>query len=495
MSDIQQLLQLQPNPGIQRDGTDFDIKQLGYVDGKWVRFQRGKPRKMGGFKRIVAALNGPIRALNVTPVNNTARVLSCSTSGLQSLVVDRNGDQVGATVNRTPAGFVTNSKNMWSVASMYDDASGADQSIILAVATVSSDAVDTTNVGQVYYGNSYADAIFTPVTGVTCRGVFVTQPYAIYYGANGQVTWSNVNEPLNVLTGDAGSDRITNNTIVAGLPLSTGSGPGGLLFSLDSVIRMDWVGGQSIFRFSKLTTNSSIISQNAVIEMDGVFYWAGVDKFYVSDGQNVKELPNTMNVNWFFDNLNIANGAKVWVARNTRFGEIIWHFPYGANTECSHAVVFNVREQCWYDYESSRTAGIDYFEKPIKASVDNSLYLHEFGKDKVEGATTTAIESYFKTSGVGILSVEQAINRWSRLIRVEPDLIQTGNMTLSIVTKEFANSNEITAGSYVFSNTTEKIDMRVQGRIIELKFTSNVVGGDYEFGRTLLHVEAGDPRS
>jgi hypothetical protein len=39
------------------------------------------------------------------------------------------------------------------------------------------------------------------------------------------------------------------------------------------------------------------------------------------------------------------------------------------------------------------------------------------------------------------------------------------------------------------------IDMRVQGRIVELKFTSNVVGGYYEFGRTLLHVEAGDPRS
>ena len=35
---------LQVKPGIQRDGTQFAAPT--YVDGKWVRFQRNRPRKI-----------------------------------------------------------------------------------------------------------------------------------------------------------------------------------------------------------------------------------------------------------------------------------------------------------------------------------------------------------------------------------------------------------------------------------------------------------------
>jgi hypothetical protein len=36
--------------GIQRDGTIFDSPM--FVDGQWCRFQRGRPRKMGGYRGI-----------------------------------------------------------------------------------------------------------------------------------------------------------------------------------------------------------------------------------------------------------------------------------------------------------------------------------------------------------------------------------------------------------------------------------------------------------
>ena len=41
---------LDTKAGIQRDGTIFD-KEF-YSDGQWVRFQRGRPRKMGGYSAI-----------------------------------------------------------------------------------------------------------------------------------------------------------------------------------------------------------------------------------------------------------------------------------------------------------------------------------------------------------------------------------------------------------------------------------------------------------
>ena len=34
--------------GIKRDGTKFEGEN--YTDGQWCRFQRGLPRKMGGYK-------------------------------------------------------------------------------------------------------------------------------------------------------------------------------------------------------------------------------------------------------------------------------------------------------------------------------------------------------------------------------------------------------------------------------------------------------------
>ncbi len=53
------------------------------------------------------------------------------------------------------------------------------------------------------------------------------------------------------------------------MSLRPGNGPGGLLWSLGSVVRQDWIGGDSIFKFSTLSRQSSILSANSVIEYDG----------------------------------------------------------------------------------------------------------------------------------------------------------------------------------------------------------------------------------
>jgi hypothetical protein len=60
---------LDTKPGIQRDGTLFD-KEF-YVDGQWVRFQRGRPRKIGGYRQITDSLAGPSRGIFVVPRSNS----------------------------------------------------------------------------------------------------------------------------------------------------------------------------------------------------------------------------------------------------------------------------------------------------------------------------------------------------------------------------------------------------------------------------------------
>jgi hypothetical protein len=129
-----------------------------------------------------------------------------------------------------------------------------------------------------------------------------------------------------------------------------------------------------------------------------------------------------------------------------------------------------------------------------------SLYQHEIGVDKVFGGGSTAIESYFETNNLGWITggpSQQALfgdNYWLRLERVEPDFIQAGNIDLYVTGKPFAQSEDYTAGPYVFTPDTGKVDMREQRREPRLKFVSNVVGGNYQLGVVLLSADLGDVR-
>ena len=111
------------------------------------------------------------------------------------------------------------------------------------------------------------------------------------------------------------------------------------------------------------------------------------------------------------------------------------------------------------------------------------------------------MDSFFTTLDYGSPSggfdpnVRSGMDNWTRTTRIEPDFVQTGDMTVELIGQEFANSSEITTGPFTFSPTTEKIDMRTQSRNVRLKFRSNVQGGHYETGRVLIHTVPGDGRS
>jgi hypothetical protein len=83
---------LSVKPGIQRDGTQFasDI----FVDGEWVRFQRGLPRQMGGYDGIFLNATGISRGMTMTSTNGLNYVVSGYNNGLEQWSTD-NDDRVG----------------------------------------------------------------------------------------------------------------------------------------------------------------------------------------------------------------------------------------------------------------------------------------------------------------------------------------------------------------------------------------------------------------
>lgn len=433
MSEIQKVSLVQSKPGIRRDGTNLDGEN--YADGKWVRFQRGRPKKMGGYSRSSSFLSGPVRDVQVWSRGQLNNVFTFSGHQIEVTQIDENGS--GSSVTRvTPlADFTGNDEFLWSTDTMFDAAVGSEATIVLAVPTKTLSNIDDFTEYGLYFGLADGSAEFEKVAdtnAVASGGVFVTSPYAVLYGSDGKVTWSNANEPQNYTTGDAGSARVTGSKIVQGHALRSGSGASGLLWALDSVIKMEYIGGNAIFRFSKVGV-SSILAQNSVIEYDGVFYWIGIDRFLTSNGATVAEVPNDMNLNWFFDNLNYAQRQKIWAMKIPRFGEIWWFFPRGDATECTHAIILNLREQCWYDCELARSAG---------------FYSQVFRYPIMFGADTNRNRSVVLTIESGTISIGDVVTgETSGATGVVVSFISDTEVVVELTSSvEFTNSESLTSG-------------------------------------------------
>ena len=498
---------LTTKPGIKRDGTVFEGDY--YVDGQWVRFQRGLPRKIKGYRSIGRYLPEICRGLHTYTKNNFIYCHAGSSSYVQRFTLDANGN-ASVLADRTPAGFASNGNNNWMFDVMYSSVS-LSNSIIAHVSPDLNNIANNTN-GAIYMGDLTGTAALTaislPANANASGGIVVLHPYLVYYGNDGLVGWSAPGNPADLTGTGSNVARVTGQKIVKGMPLRAGSGsaPAGLLWSYDSLIRMSFTGGSTGFQFDTISVETSILSKNCVIEYDGIYYWCGVDRFLMFNGV-VREVPNVMNLNWFFDNLNPEQREKVFAVKVPRYGEIWWCFPFGNATECTHAVIYNVRENTWYDTvlpEAQRTAGSfsQLYAAPIMTSAmlepdGYEIWRHEFGLDSVDESVISPIKSYFETCDIS-LAVMNNQNRKLKVSYIEPDFVQTGDMSVIITGRANARARTVDSETFVFPDdatldpSKQVIPLKEQRRELRVRFESNTLGGDYQMGQVLLHVEPGD---
>jgi hypothetical protein len=495
------LIPLISQPGIKRDGTIFEGGA--HVDGRWVRWQRGRPRKILGYQSIVSWSTGPMRAVHVHPRNDTTLFHAGSASTLERVAIDYNGTVIGGVFDRTPVGFAANANNDWQLAAMRNSA-GPNQAL-LAWSAPNLDDIANETARTVYIGDITATTALTAISGSDVDGgIAVLQPYFVRFGSGGFVGWSDINQPTVLASGDAGTAFVTDAKIVCGLPYRGGSSnsPAGLLWSLNSLLRMSFIGGTAIFRFDHISSQTSILSSNGVIEYDGMYFWAGLDRFLMFNGV-VSEVPNPYNSNWFFDNLNYAQRQKVFAFKVPRYGEIWWCYPRGTATECTHAVIYNVREQVWYDTEldgGARTAGAfaQGFRYPVMSNWSGGtarLMQHEYGVDGVIDGRVEPINSFYELADISTLipqGSKQSDNHQIRIERIEPDFVQTGDMTIQVKGRANARAPEVDGPIKTFSPTDQVVWVKEQRRELRLRIGSNTVGGDYQTGEPIGHIGTGD---
>lgn len=572
-------------PGIQRDGTVFDSTM--YVDGRWVRFQRGRPRKIGGYKGIFQNATDISRGMVMNSSNGLNYVYSGYNNGVQYWVTD-NDDGVGSGPNAITmtSGFTASDENLWQFDIGYDSNGSGNETIVAhpglnlinidnsvntpvlignypggAMSPVgqftASVALNSTTTGiitgtdarvgagQLVTGTGIpvgttvvsatpsggnTSVVFSNAATVTSTqtltfdnqinvsgGCVLIYPFLFVYGNNGLIQNSSAGNFQNWVAADANANNVATGKIVKGLPVRGGTtSPSGLFWSLDSLIRVSYapqtVGSGTIYwRYDIISTQTSILSSQCVIEYDGIYYWIGTDRFLMYNGV-VQEITNNANTNFFFDNLNYNQRQKVWVSKVPRFGEIWWFYPSGDSEECNNAIIYNVREKVWYDagfaLGARRSAGVfsEVFRFPIWAGNEldggnTILWQHETGVNRVNLTQETAIQSYFETNSIGWVnggpgqSQPAGNNVWIRLERIEPDFVQSEEMSVVVTGKGYAEGEDEVSEPYTFDPDTLKVDMRQQRREMRLRFQSNIVNGNYQMGRVLLSAEIGDVRS
>jgi len=570
--------------GIQKDGTVFDSPM--YVDGRWVRFQRGRPRKMGGYRSIFINVPSISRGMIMQSQTGLNYVYSGFFDSLKYWQTDDNNGVGSGPTGITLNDFTSSANNLWQFDIGYDyNGTGALQliahpgqnllnidstaetpvltgsfpggtlskvGVFTAVGNLSGTTITIASanfligVGQVVTGtgipaNTTVTAAtvssgtttvtvsnsMTTGTGITVTfdnsvsvsgGACMLYPYLFVYGNNGTIRNSSAGDFSNWIAADANENSVSATKIVKGMAVRGGTtSPAGLFWSLDSLIRVTYspttVGTSTLYwKYDIVTSQSSILSSQCVIEYDGIYYWCGVDRFLAYNGV-VQEIKNNTNINYFFDNLNFTQRQKVWAAKIPRWGEIWWFYPHGDSEECNNAIIFNVRDQIWYDagfaVGANRSAGVfsEVFKYPIWAdnqenqSGNYSLWQHEIGTDTVYLSNVSAVESYFETNSIGWVGggpgqrTLQGANRWIRLERLEPDFVQTGDMSLVVTGKGYAEDVDDPSDPYDFSPSTLKLDLREQRREMRLKFISNTVNGNYQMGNVLISADIGDERS
>ena len=405
--------------------------------------------------------------------------------------------------------LVASDDNMWMFDYQYDGAT--NKNYILAHVAPNNDCICNDTGGQIFYGEVLGTerliSVTLPANANVTGGIVSLHPYLFYYGSDGFIGWSVANEPTDLEGTGSGQARAWSQKIIKGLPLRAGSGtaPAGIFWAYDAVLRVTFTGGTTIFQFDVVSTNSSIISPNCVVDYDGVFFWAGVDRFYMFNGV-VREVPNSLNLNYFFDGLNRSAATKIFAFKIPRYGEIWWCYPRGTATECTHAVVYNIRENTWYDTSlpnTGRSAGhfCNAFAAPLLTGIIETtgegykVWKHEVGVDELDGPSIVPIQSYFETSDLSTLVTGN--NRYLRITTIEPDFVQVGPMSVIVTGRANARAPEVVSSTFTFPESASKpyeeiVMLKEQRRELRVRFESNEVYGDYQMGQIIAHLDSGD---
>jgi hypothetical protein len=125
-----------------------------------------------------------------------------------------------------------------------------------------------------------------------------------------------------------------------------------------------------------------------------------------------------------------------------------------------------------------------------------SFWVHETGRNAVDGASQVPIRSCFETADIS-LPAEKQVNKALQVLMMEPDFVQSGDMTVQVKGRANARSQEVDGDIMTIPETPstpqeQVVYFKTQRRELRFKFESNVIDGDYQMGLIMAHLQAAD---
>ena len=199
------------------------------------------------------------------------------------------------------------------------------------------------------------------VSGVV-RDFFVTGNHT---NNSNRIQWSGINDLTTWAAGTKQSD-------LQDLPGSGGqivhitSGEIGYVFRQNQIIRMDYVGGATVFRLSVISPNrGAVLGRTVCQDNRRVFFYAD-DGFFEINGDQVISI-GAEKVNRFFDvDLNKAFSDRICAAVDPFNQLALWLYPSASNTAnttgiCDKVIIYNYATQKWSTADASASTIFSQF--------------------------------------------------------------------------------------------------------------------------------------
>jgi hypothetical protein len=245
--------------------------------------------------------------------------------------------------------------------------------------------------------------------------------------------------------------------------------------------------------------NVSIAGPNAAAIASGVTYWMGVDKFYKYDGR-VQTLRCDL-LRYIYSDINPLQYDQIFAGTSEGFTEVWWFYcsQNSVDSKIDRYAIYNYAEDIWYYGSLGRTAWLDTGLRnfPIAATYNYNIVNQESGVDDNETATTLPIEATITSSQYDIGDG----HNFAFVYRMIPDLTFRGSTsgTTPQVTMylqglnnsgsgitQTGNANVVNSGSAPsvinVDEFTGQLYIRVRGRQMQMKITSNTLGTQWQLG-------------
>ena len=303
-------------------------------------------------------------------------------------------------------------------------------------------------------------------------------------GATNRIQWSGIND-ISTWTEGSKSADFQDLPGSGGRVVAITSGEVGYVFRQNQIIRIDFVGGATIFRLSVISPNRGAVYGKTVCQDNRRVFFYADDGFFQIDGDNIVAI-GAEKVNRFFDaDLNKAYTDRI-VATVDPFNQLaLWLYPSVANTNnttgiCDRILIYNYATQKWSIAEVNASQIFSQFVGAytvelmdiISTNLDNinialdtdfwnggQLYLGAIDNDfKAAIFAGNQLEAEMETS-----EIEPIPGQRTKITGVRP--IVDCASTVALKTRD-ALVDTATTSSYVAANTTGIAPLRQSGRYV-----------------------------